>query len=88
MTNGVKGKKNACSSSVPPAPASAMSAAENRPRTSTGARLAGSRCPVPQAGRQCSGTAVQSWGTSDLCTAVAFHLHVLVTLLLGPFSAP
>ncbi|CAM9702247.1 unnamed protein product [Rangifer tarandus platyrhynchus] len=36
VTNGVKGKKNACSSSAPPAPASAMSAAENRPRTSTG----------------------------------------------------
>ncbi|KAM9749575.1 cytospin-A isoform 1-T1 [Dama dama] len=36
VTNGVKGKKNACSSSAPPAPAPAMSTAENRPRTSTG----------------------------------------------------
>ena len=43
MTNGVKGKKNACSSAAPSAPAPAVSAAENRPRTSTGARSAGSR---------------------------------------------
>ncbi|XP_055260829.1 cytospin-A isoform X3 [Moschus berezovskii] len=36
VTNGVKGKKNACSSTAPSAPAPAMSAAENRSRTGTG----------------------------------------------------
>uniref|UniRef100_A0AAA9S7W1 Cytospin-A n=1 Tax=Bos taurus TaxID=9913 RepID=A0AAA9S7W1_BOVIN len=36
VTNGVKGKKNACSSAAPAAPAPAVSATENRPRTGTG----------------------------------------------------
>lgn len=43
MTSGGKGKKNACSTAAPPAPAPATSAAETRPRTSTGARWAGPR---------------------------------------------
>lgn len=69
MTNGVKGKKNACSSAAPAAPAPAVSATENRPRTGTGVRAAG-----PAGGAAGCRGAIRSWGVSGLGTAVWYFI--------------
>ena len=78
MTNGVKGKKNACSSAAPAAPAPAVSAAENRPRTSTGVRTAG---PAGGAAgcRVCRSVLGSVWPGHG---CLVLHLHMLITLSL------